>query len=221
MSESKHYIPALRYDWLTKVYDPVVQLSMPERKLKSALIDQMKIKPHDRVLDFGCGSLTLTMMAAMANPDTEFFGLDIDEKILTIGSQKLNNTSLQIRIQQYDGKMLPYPDKYFDRIMSSLVFHHLTLPQKYFALNEIFRVLKPGGEFHIADFGKPADRLQRVAFYGVQLLDGFSTTNDNVRNLLWQAINEVFSEAEETGSFRTLVGTVRLMKGKKAINTIL
>ena len=221
MTENKNYIPALKYDWLTKIYDPVLQFTMPERKFKSALIRQMEIKPGDRILDFGCGSLTLSIMAAQRYPQAQFFGVDIDAKIISIAKEKLSKTNLSIDIQQYDGNTLPYPDNSFDYVMSSLVFHHLTLRQKYFALEEIRRVLKPNGEFHIADFGKPADAFQRLWFYSVQLLDGFETTGDNVQNLLPQAIKDTFSEAEETTHFKTMFGTVRLIKARKINITIL
>ena len=221
MTESKNYIPALKYDWLTKVYDPVLQLTMPERKFKSALIDQMNIKPNDRILDFGCGSLTLSIMAAQRHPHAQYFGVDIDAKIISIAREKLSKTNLSIDLQQYDGSKLPYPDNSFDHVMSSLVFHHLTLRQKYFALEEIRRVLKPSGKFHIADFGKPAGALQRVGFYAVQLLDGFQTTTDNVENLLAKAIKETFQKAEETAHFKSMVGTVRLTKARKTNHTIL
>lgn len=221
MTESKNYIPALKYDWLTKVYDPVLQLTMPERQFKSALIRQMEIKPNDRVLDFGCGSLTLSIMAAQMHPQAQFFGVDIDEKIISIAKEKLLKTGLNIDIRQYDGNRLPYPDNSFDHVMSSLVFHHLTLRQKYFALEEIYRILKPCGQFHIADFGKPAGALQRFGFYIVQLLDGFQTTTDNVKNLLSKAIKETFPKAEETAHFKSIVGTVRLIKAGKTNNTIL
>lgn len=221
MTESKNYIPALKYDWLTKVYDPVLQFTMPERKFKSALIRQMKIKPNDRILDFGCGSLTLSIMAAQRHPRAQFFGVDIDEKIISIANEKLSKTGLSIDVQQYDGNRLPYPDNSFDHVMSSLVFHHLTLKQKYFALEEIHRVLKPYGQCHIADFGKPANIFQRVGFYLVQLLDGFHTTTDNIQNLLSNAIKEIFLGLEETTHFKTMVGTVRLIKATKKNNAIL
>lgn len=217
MTENKNYIPALKYDWLTKMYDPVIQFTMPERNFKTALINQMKITSGHRVRDFGCGSLTLTIMAAKAHPQTEFFGVDVDEKILSIAKQKLDNTGISVAIQQYDGRKLPYRDNYFDRVMSSLVFHHLTLHQKYYAIEEIRRVLKPSGEIHIADFGRPANIFQRIGFYSVQMLDGFETTNDSVNDLLPRVIKESdFSQVEETGNYKTLVGTVRLMKGVKA-----
>lgn len=220
MTENRNYIPALKYDWLTKVYDPVLQFTMPERKFKTALINQMEITQNDRILDFGCGSLTLSIMAAQSHPYAEFFGVDIDEKILAIAKEKLERSRLAVQVRHYDGGRLPYPENCFDRVMSSLVFHHLTLRQKYFALEEIYRVLKPSGEVHIADFGWPTDPFQRMCFYGVQLLDGFETTTDNVKGLLPRAVKETFSAVEETGVFRTLVGTIRLNKGIKRLTVL-
>ncbi len=217
MNESKNYIPALKYDWLTKIYDPVLQLTMPERKFKMALIQQMNIQAEDRILDFGCGSLTLSIMAASANPYSEIFGVDVDEKILSIANQKLEKMKLNnISARLYNGTTLPYPDKHFDKVMSSLVFHHLNERQKYAAIAEINRVLKPLGELYIADFGKPDNAFQRMGFYGVQLLDGFETTNDSLKDILQKAISQQsFTQVMETGKFRTLVGTVRLLKAVK------
>lgn len=222
MAEPKNYIPALRYDWLTKVYDPVLQLTMPERKFKAALIEQMGIQPGERVLDFGCGSLTLSMMAAQHRAEAEFYGVDIDERILSIAKRKLERTNLPIQIKQYDGEKLPYVDNFFNKAMSSLVFHHLTERQKYEALGEIKRVLKPGGTFHIADFGKPANVFQRFGFYAVQILDGFETTNDSVKYILPMAMEQAgLQQIREGEVFKTIVGTVRLMSGVKQFEPIL
>lgn len=222
MADQKEYIPALKYDWLTKVYDPVIQFTMPERKFKTALIKEMRIQADDRILDFGCGSLTLSIMAAQAYPQAIFYGVDIDDKILSIADRKMKAAGVSVKIQQYDGGRLPYPDNYFDRVMSSLVFHHLTLRQKCKTLEEIYRILKPSGEVHIADFGQPSGALQRLGFYSVQLLDGFETTKDSVTNALPKAVKESdFSEVEEKGVFKSLVGTVRLIKGVKPGKSIL
>lgn len=222
MSNSKNYIPALRYEWLTRIYDPVLQLTMPERKFKNALIHQMKIQKSDKVLDFGCGSLTLSIIAAQKHTDAEYHGVDIDEKILSIAKKKVERVGLTIQAKLYDGGRLPYPDNYFDKVMSSLVFHHLTLRQKYGAMEEILRVLKRSGTLHIADFAKPVNILQRTGFYAVQLLDGFKTTQDSVKNVLPTVIRETgFLKAEETGVFKTLVGTVRIFNGQKPNQSIL
>lgn len=222
MPDSKNYIPALKYDWLTRIYDPVLQLTMPERKFKNALINQMNVKANDKVLDFGCGSLTLSIMAALKHSHAEFYGVDIDEKILSIAKKKVAGAGLTIQTKLYDGGRLPYPDNSFNKVMSSLVFHHLTLRQKYSALEEILRVLKPSGTVNIADFAKPANVLQRTSFYTIQLLDGFETTQDSVKNVLPAALRETgFLKVNETGVFKTMVGTVRIFSAQKPNQSIL
>ena len=101
-------------------------------------------------------------------------------------------------------------------MVSSLVFHHLTKKQKDNAFKEIYRVLKPGGELHIADWGKASNKLMRALFYLVQLLDGFKTTTDNVRGLLPNYIrNAGFVEIKEHRHYNTMFGTLSLYSAKK------
>ncbi|WP_437487069.1 class I SAM-dependent methyltransferase [Sorangium sp. So ce1014] len=50
---------------------------------------------------------------------------------------------------------LPYPDGTFDRVASSLMFHHLAADDKRRTAEEILRVLRPGGALLLADFGSP------------------------------------------------------------------
>ena len=61
-------------------------------------------------------------MAAQAYPQAIFYGVDIDDKILSIAERKMKSAAVSVKIQQYDGGKLPYPDNYFDRVMSSLCF---------------------------------------------------------------------------------------------------
>jgi len=60
--EKKEFIPALRYSWLTKIYNPVVAFTMPELKFKSELIKQANIVTNHKVLDFGVGTATLSLL---------------------------------------------------------------------------------------------------------------------------------------------------------------
>ena len=213
---TKTYIPALKYDWLTKLYDPVVGTLMPEKKFKNALITQASLEPGSKVLDFGCGSLTLTLMAAKKRPDVNFHAIDVDSKILSIAEGKLTHSEIEVALHHYDGQILPFGNGYFDKVMSSLVFHHLTKEQKQLALNEILRVLKPNGELHIADWGKASDSIMRGVFYVVQLLDGFKTTADNVKGLLPDYMTRAgFKNVMETKTFKTILGTLSLYKAFK------
>ncbi len=83
---------------------------------------------------------------------------------------------------------LGVPDASFDRVTSSLLFHHLDFVGKLCSLSSARRALKPGGELHIADWGRAHAPPMRFAFLGVQLLDGFETTTDNARGRLLELI---------------------------------
>ncbi|MDO9001048.1 MAG: class I SAM-dependent methyltransferase [Bacteroidota bacterium] len=211
--DNNNYIPALRFNWLTKLYNPLVAFTMPEAKFKKALIEQAHIEPNHRVLDFGVGTATLSLMIKDTNPLSEVNGVDVDEKILTIAEKKIKKAKAKIFITKYDGVKLPYADISFDRVLTSLVFHHLTAEQKHNSLKEIKRVLKPNGELHIADWGKASSVLMRSLFFFVQLLDGFKTTNDNVKGLLPAYIeNAGFKKVEVKKNYSTIFGTLTLYK---------
>ncbi len=83
----RKYIPALSFEWLTPLYDPVMLL-MRESTFKRILVEQTNIKNGYRVLDIGCGTATLTILLKKAYPGAEVTGLDGDTKILGTPEQK-------------------------------------------------------------------------------------------------------------------------------------
>lgn len=108
---------------------------------------------------------------------------------------------------------LPYPTNSFDRVLSSHMFHRLTTPNKHRALAEMFRVLKPGGELHIAEFGKPHRFSTRLIS---NVVWQFDQAADLMDGLLPEMIRRAgFIEDEEPGCFTTLLGTLRLYKAQK------
>ena len=111
---------------------------------------------------------------------------------------------------------LPYEDESFDRVVSSLFFHHLTRENKLKTLREVKRVLKSNGEFHIADWGLPANLLMKGSSRLIQLLDGSETTADSFNGLLPKLMTDAgFEAVEETNSFNSLFGTIRLHQSRK------
>src|SRR5690242_19115334 len=168
------FIPALRYHVLTALYDPLLRWTMCESVFKEQLIRQARIRSGERALDLGCGTGMLTLRLKQVHPDAEVVGLDADSRALRIAEAKAATArdALQVTFDRGMAFALPYPDDAFDRVLSSLLFHHLTHENKERTAREVVRVLRPGGELHVADWGKARNGVMRAAFLLVQLLDG-------------------------------------------------
>jgi len=217
-SERTAYIPAFGYGFLAPLYDFVMQWAMRESTFKPRLMEQARIKKGHRVLDIGCGTATLTILVKKTHPEAEVVGLDGDPKILDIARSKVTKADLDIVLDYGMVFKLPYPDNSFDRVMSSMVFHHLTRENKALTLKEVFRVLKPGGELHIADFGKPQNTLMHLISLFIGHLE---ETSDNVKGLLPEILRNVgFEQVEEIARFMTMFGTVALYKAQKPRVTV-
>lgn len=216
MKEQKSFLPALSYRFLTPLYDPLVALTVRESAFKRRLVAQARIASGHKVLDVGCGTATLTVRIKQAHPDTEVIGIDADPDVLQRARKKIARSSVNITLDQGMSYQLPYPDGTFERVLSSLLFHHLTRKNKIETFKEIHRVLRDGGELHFADWGKPKNLAMHGAFLLVQVLDGFETTTDNRKGLLLSFMNDAgFEEVQETVNFTTMFGTLSLYKARK------
>ncbi len=214
--KNEKYIPALSYDWLTPFYDTAVRLTTREKVFKKFLVEQAKIKANHRVLDLACGTGTLTILIKIAQPQVAVIGIDGDAKILEIAKTKAKESDVEIQFDKGMSFDLPYEDESFDRVVSSLFFHHLTRENKLKTLREVKRVLKSNGEFHIADWGLPANLLMKASSYLIQLLDGSETTADSFNGLLPKLMTDAgFEAVEETNHFNSLFGTIRLHQSRK------
>ncbi|TDI50520.1 MAG: class I SAM-dependent methyltransferase [Acidobacteria bacterium] len=203
------YVAALRYDFLTSIYDPIVALTTRERTFKERLLSQACIDDGANVLDLGCGTGTLAIRAKRLHPGATIVGIDGDPKVLSIARRKAEAAGAHVRLDTGLSFDLPYTDARFDRVVSSLFFHHLTTADKRRTILEVHRVLVPGGQFHVADWGRPNGPLMRMLFYPVRLLDGFETTRDNVRGRLPELFAAGgFEDARLRGELNTMMGTL-------------
>lgn len=209
--KQSQFIPALRYDGLTKLYDPIIQLTMRESAFKRRLVDIAQVQIGHYVLDLGCGTGTLALLIQRTHVGAKVFGVDGDLKVLKIAQDKAVNSGSSLLLNAGMVFELPYSENRFDRVFSTLLFHHLTQELKKRTLQETLRVLKPGGQLCVVDWGMPSNRLMRMVFFLVQLLDGFTTTTDSVKGVLPELMRETgFAQVHEVGYFNTLFGTLRL-----------
>lgn len=215
--DQDRYTPALGFAWLNSLYDPVVRLTTREATFKAELLAQAGIETNHRVLDLGCGTGTLSIAVKQKHPHAEVYGLDADHDILSRAGSKAARAKVAISFDHGMSIDLPYPDNSFDRVVSSLFFHHLTSDDKRRTCVEVRRVLKPEGELHVADWGRAQNVLMRAAFLSVQLFDGFTTTAESVGGRLVRILEETeFETVEETTRYATPLGTMALYQARKS-----
>jgi ubiquinone/menaquinone biosynthesis C-methylase UbiE len=214
--DQSKYIPALGFRWLTPAYDVVIRATTRERSFKSALIEQANFQTGQHVLDLACGTGTLAVWVKQLFPEISVTGIDGDTNILSIASRKAKEANVTIQFDHGFSFNLPYPDACFDRVVSSLFFHHLSWHDKQRTAKELHRVMRPGGELHVADWGRATGILMRGAFMAIQLLDGVRNTQDNVEGKLIDLfLGAGFTNVLQTRTFSTVFGTMALYRAEK------
>lgn len=209
----REYIPALRFHWLTPLYDPLLRWAMGEASFKKQLVKQANIQPGQRVLDLGCGTGTLTILIKQTQPQAEVVGLDGDPSVLAIAREKAERSGIAITWDQSMAYEMPHPDGSFDRVLSSLLFHHLSSDNKKRALAEIWRVMKPGGELHLVDFGKPGNFWSRIVSPIMARLEEASDNFEGLLPVMMQMAG--FEQVKEIARHATLFGTLSFYMGRK------
>ena len=109
------------------------------------------IYPGDAILDIGCGAGVDTLIAAlMVGPSGSVRGIDLVPEMLDRAKENARLVGAEnVTFTEASGEELPFPDHSFDVVISNGVFNLVI--DKVKALNEVYRVLKPGGRFMLAD----------------------------------------------------------------------
>lgn len=162
-----------------------------------ARLAQADLAPGQSVLEIGCGTGNLALLATRSRHDVDVTGLDPDAASLAIARRKARRAGVEVDWRPGVAQDLPWPDGAFDHVLSSLMLHHLDPDQRRQALREARRVLTAGGALHVVDLGgrtDPADGpVARVAARSSRLGDGYA---DGLRAAIRDA---GFPDVTETG----------------------
>lgn len=145
------YLPAAGHDALLPGYDLLTRL-FGFHRVHDKLIGQAELAGAQRILEIGCGTGNLAIRAKKSHPSIDVIGSDPDPLAIRRAQRKAPRLS-GIRFERGYAQRLPYGDGEFDRVLSSMMLHHLDSDAKTAAAAEIFRVLRPGGRLHLVDMG--------------------------------------------------------------------
>ena len=202
----KTYVSAAGRDWLLPFFDPFTKLlgiGASHRKL----ISQAAISPGHRVLEIGCGTGNMAILAKALTPAAQVVGIDPDPKALSRARRKAQRRQTPIQFDPGFSEDLPYPDASFDEVLSAFMLHHVKPDAKPLTLREAFRVLKPGGSLHLADFEE--GNRPSAGFHGLVASTVHSRHGSSPHHVVLDLMSEAgFADPEEVAHQTTLLGRV-------------
>jgi demethylmenaquinone methyltransferase/2-methoxy-6-polyprenyl-1,4-benzoquinol methylase len=171
---------APRYDLLNHVLSCNVDRMWWRRTARA--FTHILTRPDARVLDLCCGTgdMTFALRRQAGKSRPRITGADFSHAMLQRATAKSSTLDSAPGWIEADALNLPFPDAYFDLVTSAFGFRNLA---DYDAgLREIYRVLRPGGECGILDFGEPKGLLRSAyRIYFKKVLPRLGTVISGVR----------------------------------------
>ena len=137
-------------------YDPEILKTLPEPVAASYCgvgnpFTLGPIREGEAVLDLGCGAGVDAIIAArLTGPSGAVTGIDLVPEMLAKAKEHASLAGVDnLLFRESSAEQVPFPDNSFDVVISNGVFNLVV--DKVTALGEVFRVLKPGGRFMLAD----------------------------------------------------------------------
>jgi demethylmenaquinone methyltransferase / 2-methoxy-6-polyprenyl-1,4-benzoquinol methylase len=192
---------AYRYDFINRFLSAGIDVKWRKKAIK---------KLHDlqpkKILDVATGTADVAIMAsAILQPD-KIIGIDISDGMLDIGRKKIKKLGLEntIELLNGDSETINFDDNAFDAVTVAFGVRNFQDLRK--GLQEIKRVLKPGGRLVVLEFSRPRSALTK-AFYNVYMkvvAPGMGKLFSKNRNA-YQYLDESIKKFPEGKNFTTIL----------------
>jgi ubiquinone/menaquinone biosynthesis C-methylase UbiE len=150
----------------TAGYDVLVWLftHRSDRAFREHLADLAHLVAGESVLDIGCGTGTLAIVAKrQVGASGTVVGIDPSPEMIARATSKAAKAGIDVSFKAAVAEALPFPDGQFDVVLSTLMLHHLPRKVRQQSAREICRVLKPQGRVLAVDFGVPQGKSGLLA----------------------------------------------------------
>ena len=134
-----------------------------ERRLRDLEAGLAELKPGDQVLEVGCGTGTLTLAAKRrVGPTGQAYGIDQIPTMIETSRRKAEQAGVDISFQVGGIDAIPFPEGKFDAVLCSFMIFHMSDGVRRRGIQEIRRVLKPGGRLVLVDMALPEGGVSRA-----------------------------------------------------------
>ena len=172
-------------------------------KWKRKTLEALALHPNEKILDVGAGTADLAILAAkQIGREGRLVATDLNETMLRIGQKKLAALKLEsVMCSLANAESLPFPNQSFDAVVTGFCLRNVSDLKQ--ALQEIYRVIKPGGRMACLDFSTPVSPLLRKLydFYSFRLLPKIGT---------WVS-------RDKTGIYQYLPDSIRTFPNQEAL----
>ncbi len=144
-----------------RLYDFFVELALLGRapSFREQLLGLAALRPGEVVLDIGCGTGSLALLAKEATGASGIVcGVDASAEMIAWARQKAERAGAEVDFQRAPAQALPFPDGRFDVAFSTLMLHHLPKKARARLAAEARRVMRPGGRVLVVDFAAASPR---------------------------------------------------------------
>jgi len=151
---------APRYDLANEVLSLGIH-----RRWRRSLVKRAGLPSGAAVLDCATGTGDLAFEFARAvGPNGKVTGIDFCEPMLVGAREKAAQSGLAVELRQADAQQLPFGDASFD--LASIAFGIRNVDDPRRCLREMARVVRPGGQVWVLEFGQPSGWFGRLyGFY--------------------------------------------------------
>jgi demethylmenaquinone methyltransferase/2-methoxy-6-polyprenyl-1,4-benzoquinol methylase len=141
---------AFRYDFLNRFLSGGIDIYWRRRAIR-----ELASTPTNTILDVATGTADMAIMMARYLSASHITGIDISTGMLEIGRQKITRLRMEekISLQTGDSEAILFPDAHFDAVTVAFGVRNFENLEK--GLQEMLRVLKPGGRLVVLEFSQP------------------------------------------------------------------
>jgi ubiquinone/menaquinone biosynthesis C-methylase UbiE len=132
------------------------------KRMRAMVADDLQLQPGDQVLDVGCGPGRLAIvLSERVGATGSVNGIDPAAEMIKRASSRARKRGAPVTFQSAFAQDLPFAGASFDAVVCTLVLHHVAEDDQLTAVQEMYRVLKPGGRLLIAEFHQGPGRRRR------------------------------------------------------------